>query len=144
MKCVLALPEVHALANTPEKCRQRHLTMKERGVYFTSKPEDIFYELLCSKFGSDSVRRRVSLKTWSMDFYIETIDTFVQFDGEYWHGLDRPLEVIRESTSPRDKTILRKYEIDREQDEWFKSTGKNLLRVTDKQFARGEIPDDLR
>ena len=68
----------------------------------------------------------------------------VQFDGEYWHGLNRSLEEILRFKTPRDKTIHCKYQIDRRQDEWFKSTNRRLIRIIDKQFARGEVPNELK
>ena len=84
------------------------------------------------------------MNKWPIDFYVKDNDTYIQFDGEYWHGLDRPLDEIAKFKTPRDRTILRKYQIDREQVEWFRSTGKRLLRITDQQFARGDLPDELK
>lgn len=133
---VLALPEVHALSNTPEKCQQRHETMRDNGTYFTSKPEDKMYAYLTEKYGE--VERQVPVNGWPIDFYVKSVDTYVQFDGEYWHGLDRSLDEIRQFKTPRDKTILRKYEIDREQERWFVENNMKLVRITDKQFSRGE------
>jgi hypothetical protein len=49
-------------------------------------------------------------KKWNVDFYIPSIDTYVQLDGVYWHGLDRPVEVIKESKeskSVRDQAIYK-------------------------------------
>jgi very-short-patch-repair endonuclease len=142
VESVLALPEIHALANTPEKCRQRHLTMKANGTYFTSKPEEALYQYLVARF--QHVERQVVVNQWPIDFYVVDIDAYVQLDGAYWHGLDRPIEEIAQFKTPRDRTILRKFQIDREQDEWFRSTDRRLLRITDRQFARGELPDDIK
>lgn len=137
VKSVLSLPEVHFLANTPEKCRQRHETMKRNGSYFNSKSEDAFYEWLVLQFGN--VERQVVVNKWPIDFYVKSIDTYVQFDGEYWHGLDRSLEEIMRFKTPRDRTILLKYQIDRRQDEWFHKNNLKLIRVTDKQFKAGQF-----
>lgn len=73
-------------------------------------------------------------KFWVIDFYIKTIDTYLQFDGVYWHGLDRPIDEIRQSDKGRDKAIYRKWLVDRQQEKWFKDQGKRLVRITDKQF----------
>lgn len=144
VESTLSLPEVHALANTPEKCQQRHETMKRNGSYFNSKQEHTFNDWLVSRFGATDVERQVVINTWPIDFYVKSIDTYVQFDGEYWHGLDRPLEQIMQFKTPRDRTIFRKYHIDREQDVWFTAFGKRLIRITNQQFARGDIPDELK
>lgn len=139
VESVLSLPEVHALANTPEKCRQRHETMKRNGSYFNSRNEDAFYSWLVGRFGEDDVERQVVVSKWPIDFHVKSIDTYVQFDGEYWHGLDRPIEEIMLFKTSRDKTILRKFQIDREQDAWCAENSLRFVRVTDKQFKRGEV-----
>jgi len=144
VESVLSLERVHALANTPNACHKRHATMRDNGSYFTSKPENNFYEFLCEKFGKDNVIRQFEINSWPIDFYVKSIDMYVQFDGEYWHGLNRSLEEILRFKTPRDKTIHCKYQIDRRQDVWFKSTNRRLIRITDKQFARGEVPNELK
>ena len=139
VESMFKLDRVHQLANTPEKCRQRHETMKRNGSYFNSKSEHSFHNLLMELFGEENVQRQVVVNKWPIDFYVKTIDSFVQFDGEYWHGLDRPLVEIMQFKTPRDKTILRKYQIDREQDNWFRDHDLRLVRITDKQFERGQL-----
>lgn len=135
VESVLSLPEVRALANTPEKCRQRHETMKRNGSYFNSRGEHAFHAWLVERFGD--VERQVVVNTWPIDFHVKSTDTYVQFDGAYWHGLDRPVEVIARFKTPRDRTILRKFQIDREQDAWFEANNMRLIRVTDRQFKSG-------
>ena len=118
---------------------KRHATMKRNGTYGSSRPENAMYERLCEKYGRASVERERAVNGWAIDFYVEPIDTYIQLDGTYWHGLDRPLEKIRESKSPRAKVILTTYQRDRAQDAWFAEQGLRLVRVTDVQFARGEV-----
>lgn len=137
VESVLSLPEVHALANTPEKCRQRHETMKRNGSYFNSKSEHAFYDWLVERFGD--VERQVVVNKWPIDFHVKSTDTYVQFDGAYWHGLDRSLDEIARFKTPRDRTILRKFQIDREQDAWFAENSMRLVRVIDKQFKQGKL-----
>jgi hypothetical protein len=71
---------------------------------------------------------------WNIDFYIPEIETFVQFDGVYWHGLNKPIDQIRESNTPRNQAIYGKWLIDREQDVWFSNVKKRLIRITDIEF----------
>lgn len=115
---------------TAAKC---HMTMKKNGTYGKSRAEDEFFSLLCSNFGTENVERQARINGWSIDFHIKHIDVYIQFDGVYWHGLDRPIEVIAESTRTRDKTIYATWQRDREQDKWFKENHLSLLRCTDKE-----------
>lgn len=114
--------------------------MKFRGSYGKSKIEDAYYVKLCETYGIDNVERQVTPEGthWPIDFYIKSIDAWIQFDGVYWHGLDRHIELIAEHRSKRDVVIHRKWLTDREQDEWFKKCGLKLIRVTDRQFLQGE------
>src|SRR3990167_7387115 len=132
VKTVLALPEVHALSNTPEACLKRHETMVRNGSYFSSRPEERCYELLCEKFGAGDVERQVWVNRWPIDFYVKSIDTYVQEDGVYLHGLDRPIEVIAERRTEKDRQIHEKWLTDRRQNAWFVKNGKRLVRITDK------------
>lgn len=110
--------------------------MKLRGSYGKSKIEDEYFASLCELYGSDNVERQVTPPGthWPIDFYIKSIDTWIQFDGVYWHGLDRPLEIITKYRTKRDAQIHKKWLTDREQDKWFEEHGLKLIRITDKQF----------
>mgnify|MGYP001589285504 CR=1 FL=1 len=113
-----------------------HETMKKNGTYGKSKIEDEFYAILSQRFSSiERYVRPNNQRLWRIDFYIEDIDTYVQFDGEYWHGLDRPLEIIQEFRNKRDSVIYKKYCDDREQDKWFKENKLKLIRITDVEFS---------
>ena len=81
------------------------------------------------------IRQKI-VNGWSIDFYIKPIDKYVQFDGVYWHGLDRSLDKIKKLEKPRDKRILDTYLLDRRQDSWFEENKLNLFRITDRQFNK--------
>ena len=117
---------------------KRHQTMKKNGTYGKSKSEDRFYEYLCNIFKKNDVERQKLINGWSIDFYIKSIDSYIQFDGVYWHGLNRPLEEIKKSLNPRDKTILGTIERDRKREEWFKENNLTLIRVTDIEFKNNK------
>lgn len=127
------IPTVVASRNSLAARQKAHETMKKRGNYGKSKIEDLFYEQLCEMFPLN-VTRQVLLNGWMIDFYVKNIDTFIQFDGIYWHGLDRPISKIESSSSLRDNAILKKYLFDKRQNEWFKMNNKKLVRVTDFEF----------
>jgi len=124
-------------ANSVNACIKRHETMKRNGTYGKSRSEDRFHEFLCVNFGEDNVVRQVLIENtkWAIDFYVKTIDTYIQFDGAFWHGLDRPIDVIKEFKTSRDRVICHKYDTDREQDKWFKINNKRLVRIIDKEFV---------
>jgi hypothetical protein len=107
--------------------------MQANSTYRKSGPEDRLYDTLCNVYESDNVVRQVAVPgtKWLIDFYIRSIDTYVQLDGAYWHGLDRPIEVIAEHKTKRDVQIHKKWLTDREQDKWFNRMGKLLIRVID-------------
>jgi len=129
--------EFKRLSQDPAYVQRTLATLKRRGHLQSSRSEDAFYEWLVTQF--DNVERQVVINKWPIDFYVKIIDAYVQFDGEYWHGLDRTLEEIMRFKTPRDRTILRKYQIDREQNNWFHDNDLRLVRITDKQFQRGQL-----
>ena len=165
---VMLVPEIYAKAkatmlerygapvtfSVPELMAKAAATMLERygkAYYATagkSRAEDSFYEVLCIQFGVADIRRQVLVKPnsdrskyWLIDFYVASIDAYVQFDGEYWHGLDRPIEVISEFKYVRDVSILGAWERDKRQDIWFAENGLKLVRVTDREFAESDWND---
>ena len=127
-------PILRGKLDYPEMARKRHETMKASGAYKTSKEEDEFFEFL-QQFGR--VERGVVVnKVWPIDFYLPDKEVYVQFDGVYWHGLDRPLKVIAEHRTARDVVIHKKWQTDREQERWFREAGKTLIRVPSTSFDR--------
>lgn len=114
--------------------------MTNGGGNLSSKGEIEFFELLKSKWSKTKhgywIPKSItsSKSNWNVDFYIPEMDVYVQFDGVYWHGLDRPINVIMESQSLRDQIIYKKYLLDKEQDVWFQKQEKCLVRITDIQF----------
>lgn len=123
-------------AQSQEAKLKAHQTMKKNGSYAKSQAEDRFYDYLCSTFGtlSANIERQVRINNWSVDFKIG--ETYIQFDGIYWHGLNRPLQEIKSSKSPRDEVILKTFYRDQEQNKWFKENNLKLIRVTDKEFEK--------
>lgn len=107
------------------------------GVW-TSKQEDTFFECLVRRYGRDDVVRQKRAPAdcgyGAIDFYVKSIDTYVQFDGTYWHGLDRPIDVIEKSDAQRDKDIAHRWHNDRAQDAKFAAKGLRLVRITNTDF----------
>lgn len=133
--CAYMIPHVVASRSTPEVALKRHHTMIQNGSYTTSKPENECYELLCELFGDHGVERQYLVNNkWKIDFYIKCIDTYVQLDGEYWHGLDRPIDEIKELNTQRSNHILGCIKTDAVQNDWFSRQNLRLVRITDKEF----------
>ncbi len=115
-------------------------TMKRNNSFKKSRAEDKMYALLVEQFGNDDVERnkRPEGTAWPIDFYVKSIDTWIQVDGVYWHGLDGQLEKHRERSrlDKRSRIIVYKWETDRRQEFWFAERGMKLARFTDKETLR--------
>jgi very-short-patch-repair endonuclease len=120
--------------NEPDVAKKRHETMKRNKTYATSSGEERLYVLLCERFGKENVMRQHVVGRWAIDFYVKSVDRYVQFDGVYWHGLDRPLSVIAEHKTSRDVIIHKKHATDIEQNTFFSEQKFSLIRITDKQL----------
>lgn len=114
---------------------KRLATMRRNKTFQSSRAEERLYEELTKKFMNVSRQVRIPGTRWIIDFYVKDIDTWIQVDGVYWHGLDRPLAEIRESTKPRDQKIARAWENDRVQDAWFVERKMRLIRITDRDVV---------
>jgi len=95
----------------------------------------LFCERLVEVFG-DGVKRQKRAKGHRrpIDFWLVDLDVYVQFDGVYWHGLDRPIDEIALGTNSHDQEIVQRWHNDRVQDSWFKSKNLKLVRITDIEF----------
>lgn len=115
-------------------------TMKKNGNYGTfSKSELLFLESLRSYFGIEDIEHPSRANNHEIDFRIKSLNIYIQFDGRYWHGLDRTIEEIKKFKTKRDKTILSTIERDKKQNQWFKENNLRLIRITDKEFKdRGD------
>lgn len=113
--------------------KKRHETMKRNGTYGeTSKPEKLAQMFLAELFGDINIEnQKVQNKRWSIDHYVLSLGFFVQTDGVYWHGLDRPLNEIKEFKTERDKTIYQHFLNDQKRAKWFLENNKLLVKVTD-------------
>lgn len=121
----------------PEATIQSRLSMERMPEKWSSKVEEEMCAALVEMFGP--IQRQKRVHKWPIDAYIPSIDTYVQLDGVYWHGLDRPIELIKESISPRDIAICQKWNNDREQETWFLKHGLTLFRITDLEFKRSGL-----
>jgi hypothetical protein len=140
-KYTFLIPENRKKCNSIEACQKRYETMKNNNSFLKSKPEDLFFEFL-SKYFRD-IKRQYTVAWWPIDFYIRDIDTFIQFDGEYLHGITATEDQLRESSFEKDKQRLHKKISDRRQNTYFKNRNISLLRITDKDFFTCESDEEV-
>lgn len=134
--CPYQIPRIRERALSQEAQAKRMISFKATASKI-SRAERLLTEKLIEIFGAENVEiQRTVCNKWPIDIYIKLIDTYVQVDGIYWHGLDRPKDVIERSTNPRDVVILRKMSTDVEQNNWFKASNLRLIRVTDIDIKR--------
>ncbi len=103
----------------------------QKSDWLVSEPERVLVEWLRQRY--KHVETQVPVKhstrrSWLIDAHIVDTDTYVQLDGEFWHGLDKPYTELH----PKGREA---FDRDRAQDEWFASQGKRLVRITDKELA---------
>jgi hypothetical protein len=115
-------------AATPKARTKARKTMERKGKkQFTSKPENDVYEKCVEWFGRAKRWCFIYAHKWmSIDLYIPSIDTYIEVDGVYWHGLDRSYEALSEVTK-------KKYDNDRLLDEHCRTNNIKLVRITDKE-----------
>ncbi len=129
---VWKLHSIHSKCNTQEARQKANKTLQLNDTHGRSKIEDEFFKSIVEHLPGVDAERHVMINGWCIDVRIE--DMYIQFDGLYWHGLNRPIETISTSNKPRDATILKTFMRDRAQDLWFKENKIRLLRITDREF----------
>lgn len=63
-----------------------------RNMNYTSKAEKRFINYLKQVFGTNNIQSRwlnLFQRTMNPDAYLRELDVYIEFDGVYWHGLDR-------------------------------------------------------
>lgn len=133
-----AMQEKHGVDNVSqipglrkESWKKAHATKRLNGTYKASKIERAVVDALSLEC---AVETQVIVFGKPIDVVVSLPEKIhVQIDGRYWHGLDRPLDDIRNSSSPRDVNIVKRWESDRRQDEQFAQSGLKLIRITDSE-----------
>jgi hypothetical protein len=111
-------------------------TKKKNGSHTKSEPEEKTYKILIDHFGKDNVVRQFMIKRWPIDFYIPSLDGYVEENGVYYHGLNRPLEEIMKFANEQDKSIYEHILTDRKKVSYFASKNKPLAIITDQQINK--------
>lgn len=133
----LQLPQTREKCNNDESLKKRRETMRHNKSWVTSKPEDALYARLCEFFGD--VQRQATVNRWSIDFYIPSIDTYINMNGIYWHGRGKTEEELLSSNSKQDKTILSTVKRDKLRESWFRAHKKRLVIVWEDEIESTTI-----
>lgn len=126
---IQSVPQVELI----KKIKPEVIRTKVYPVNIRTKAQRLCYEACIELFGRRQIKSGEVVNGWCVDMYVKKLDTYVQVDSVYWHGLDRSIEKILEFKNPRDKTIYETYLRDQEQNDWFKTNSKKLIRFTDKE-----------
>lgn len=121
-------PIVRARTDWSQQKLKEYETMKRNGTYGKSKPEDRLYEVLCEMFGVNDVERQSLVYKWPIDFYVKSVDTYIQYDS-YWHGVGRDINEVAEYKNKRDVVIHKKMLTDAAQVRYFAEHDMKLVRV---------------
>jgi len=119
----------------------------------SSRVEDEFFVYLqdYTEAHGFTAQRQINIKDrWIIDFYIPEIDTYVEFDGAFWHGTNKTIEelqrCVNESTSKNGiwKGILSNKHKDNKVNRWFEVCGKKLVRVLDEDYLKAKKQGNVK
>lgn len=109
-------------------------TKIQNGTCSKSLVEEKMYALLVKKYGTNNVKRQVPIIGQWVDFYLLSKKLFIQVDGVYWHGLNRPLEIISQMQTSQDEKIYKQIFRDQKLNSFMRENNLNFSRITDVQI----------
>lgn len=103
-------------------------TRRTNSKPFSSSKEELeVFRFLCEIFGEEDVTHTRWHFGWPIDFYVQSIDTFIQYDGAFYHTHDPELRT-------RFEWLEKNFQRDMLQNEIFAKAGKRLVRITYEDF----------
>lgn len=134
--CISAwgVPSLRTRIESKEAQAKRHETMKRNGTYGKSLGEERLFDVLQKLF--PEVRRQERVGRWAIDFYVPENDTYINFNGDYWHGRGRSEADLLASVNPRDAIILGTQRRDAARRQWFLEQGKPFIEVWEGDFCK--------
>lgn len=81
---------VYYYPQTQEFQEKQYNTKKKHNTFVRSKHEEKVYQLLLTKFNKDDIIRqyRSDLYPFNCDFYIKSLDLYIEYNGTWTHGKD--------------------------------------------------------
>jgi hypothetical protein len=133
---VMQSDEIKAKFNWSSAYQKSLITKKLRGTKkLTSQVEEFVGKVLYDLYGKENVLTQVrTTNRWVFDFQILNLNLYVQVDGVYWHGLNRPLNTIKQLKSTKDISILKNIDKDTKQNQWAIDNNEIIVRFTDKEI----------
>lgn len=135
------------------KARAAFYLALNNNTNLSSKIEEEFYECL-QEHGKEcgyTVRHQINIKDrWIIDFYIPEIDTYIEFDGVFWHGINKTIEELQELVDKSKtktgiwKGILNNKHKDAKVNKWFEVCGKKLVRLTDEDYLKAKNQGNVK
>lgn len=126
------------IKNNPSKnkeiIKKIHQIKLKNNSYGKSSIEEMFAKKLDDL--KINYKRQFIENIWAIDFFLPDYNYFIQIDGIYYHGLDRPIEEIKLGKTKTDINIYKTYLRDLQQNKWFCYNNKNLIRITDKSVEK--------
>lgn len=107
---------------------------------FDSIEEYNFYVRLVESFDCQVCRQVLIPGTlWPADFYLPACDVYIQYDGIYWHGLDRDIKslISERHDNPQSRVRLKNYIRDRRQEQYCQQNNIKLIRVRSDDHDAG-------
>lgn len=122
--------------NYTEIAQKAWQTKIKNGSCSKSEPEEKMFSILKKYFGNKNVDRQKNIINQWVDFYISSDKFYLQVDGVYWHGLNRPLKEIKLQKTSQDVKIYKQILRDKELNKYMKKNNLILIRITDEEVNK--------
>lgn len=115
-------------------------TKRKNNTFNSSKKENILYNLLCNKYGVLDIIRQYKCERYPFccDFYIKSIDTFIELQGMWTHG-KHPYN----PNSIEDRNILQEWKIKTDNGSKFYRNAIKVWTVSDPIKRKTAIKNNL-
>lgn len=116
-------------------------TKIKNGTCSKSFPEEKLNNILLLLFNkNDIIRQKRIIGQW-IDFYIISLNLYIQVDGIYWHGLNRDINIIKLGKTTQDIKIYKQILRDEKLNKYMTENNMKLLRITDINVLKSSIED---
>lgn len=119
-----------------KKVKKAFETKVKNKTFKKSKPEDLLYKILIRNYKRKNIVRQKLINNQHVDFYIITLDLYIQVDGIYWHGLNKSAQELKNSDKLQYQKIYQQTLKDKKLNTYFKAKKLKLLRISDLQVKQ--------